>query len=90
MVAFDTEVRIEKIEKNLEEVSKKVDAVLKVVKAEEDLWDNSELIRRWNVSERTLASWRSKGLISYVQVNGKIWYPRVAREEFLVRNLISN
>jgi predicted site-specific integrase-resolvase len=41
------------------------------------------------VSERTLADWRRKGLISYVQVSGKIWYPKEAREEFIRRNLIN-
>ncbi len=88
MVEFDTNVRIEEIQKSIDEVKESVDELVKIVKPEEDLWDNSDLIRRWKVSVRTLAEWRRKGLISFVQVNGKIWYPRKAREEFLNRNLI--
>jgi hypothetical protein len=57
---------------------------------EVDLWDNSEIIRKWKISERTLASWRKNGLISYVQVSGKIWYTKEGRDEFLKRNLIQN
>lgn len=40
------------------------------------------------MSERTLATWRSKVLIGYVQIGGKIWYPREARKEFLSNHLI--
>jgi len=88
MVTFDTDVRIAEIQRNICEVQESVNQLLKIVKPEEDLWDNSDIIRRWKISERTLAAWRSDGLINYVQVNGKIWYPKKAREEFLSMNLI--
>ena len=35
------------------------------VKPEQELWDNSDLMRNWKISERTLATWRSKGLIGF-------------------------
>jgi len=57
---------------------------------EEDLWDNSDIILNWHISERTLATWRKKKLISYIQIGSKIWYPKLAREEFLLKNLVDN
>lgn len=53
------------------------------VKLERELWDNADIIQNWKVSARTLADWRAKGLIGFVQVGSKIWYPREARELFL-------
>jgi phage pi2 protein 07 len=55
---------------------------------DEDLWDNSDLIRKWKISQRTLASWRSKGLIDYVQMGGKIWYTKENRNSFLSKNKV--
>ena len=90
MVDFDTNVRISEIVKSINEVKVSMDKLLQVVKSEEDLWDNSQVIQNWKVSERTLASWRKERLISFVQLKDKIWYPKEAREEFLQRNLIHN
>ncbi len=53
-----------------------------------ELWDNSDLIRNWKLSTRTLASWRAEGMIDYVQAGSKIWYPREAREKFLTQNYV--
>jgi len=50
------------------------------------LWDNSDVIRYWKISQRTLASWRADGLIDYVQVGGKIWYTAEGRQNFLNQN----
>ena len=90
MVEFDTNIRIMEIKKRIDEVKEGVDRLLEVVKPEDDLWDNSDIVRNWKVSERTLASWRKEKLIRFVQLKDKIWYPREAREEFLQRNLIRN
>ena len=89
MVSYDTNARIGDILKGIEQVIARVDQLIEVVKPENDLWDNSDIIRRWHISERTLAEYRRKGLISFVKVGGKIWYQREAREEFLHRNLIN-
>ena len=67
-----------------------LDELLSLVKPEGDLWDNSDIIRNWKVSERTLADWRKTGEIGYVQLNGKIWYPRNVRERFLEQHLITD
>ena len=58
------------------------------VNQDETLWDNSDIIRNWKISERTLAEWRKKELISYVQLNGKIWYTKEFREDFIRKNSI--
>lgn len=55
-----------------------------------ELWDNADMIGNWKISTRTLAFWRAEGLIDYVQVGGKIWYPREARENFIIKNQVKN
>lgn len=53
----------------------------------DELYDNADMIRNWKVSARTLATWRAEGLIGFVQLGSKIWYPKEVREEFLLKNL---
>lgn len=62
----------------LKELNKKV--------VDQELWDNEDMKRFWKVSTRTLATWRADGIIGFVQVGNKIWYPREARELFLKMN----
>ena len=90
MESFDSNIRILEMQKSIDEVKESVSLLLKTVQPEEDLWDNSDLIRNWKVSERTLATWRKNKIISYIQVGSKIWYPKLAREEFLFKNLVDN
>ncbi|WP_163324858.1 hypothetical protein [Draconibacterium mangrovi] len=54
----------------------------------EALWDNSDMIKNWNISKRTLASWRANGLIEYVKAGDKIWYTKQQRDDFLRRNTV--
>lgn len=54
-----------------------------------ELWDNSDLIRNWKMSARTLAKWRADGMIDYVQAGSKIWYTREAREKFITQNFVN-
>ncbi|MEI7829695.1 MAG: hypothetical protein WCI31_07985 [Prolixibacteraceae bacterium] len=63
---------------------------LKINSGMNELWDNSDLIRNWKISQRTLSTWRTDGLIDYVQAGSKIWYPREARERFILKNLITS
>lgn len=88
MYDYNFNVRLGEITSAINEVKSDIDILKKTVKSEDDLWDGSDLVRNWKISERTLASWRSRGMISYVQVNGKIWYPKDARESFLKDNQI--
>lgn len=86
----DINSRLEELLKKISDLLASFEENLNAVDIEEDFWDNSDIIRKWNVSERTLATWRKKKLISYIQVGSKLWYPKLAREEFLLNNLIDN
>lgn len=88
MVSYDTNARIGEIQKTINSLKEDVDQLLKIVKPGDDLWDNSDIIRYWKISRRTLVDWRKKGLISYVRIQNKIWYPLEARENFLKCHLI--
>lgn len=88
MNEYRVELKLSEMEKGIREIKEDLYNLVRTVKPENDIWDSSEIIRKWKISERTLANWRKTGLISYVKVNGKIWYPRNSREEFLQRNLI--
>ena len=81
-------MKFSEVFKCISEIRNDLNFVMNNIKPEEELWDNSDLTRRWKISERTLASWRHTGLISYVQVNGKIWYPKEARDSFLRDHLV--
>ncbi len=68
-------------------VKEDLDILKKTIKSEDDLWDGSDVVRNWKISERTLASWREKKLIGYIQINKKIFYPKEERELFLKTHL---
>ncbi len=88
MKEYLLEYKLSEVEKSILDLKKGVEAIHQKINSNDDLWDNSDLIREWHVSLRTLANWRKKGLISYAKVNGKIWYTKKARESFMMRNLI--
>jgi hypothetical protein len=77
--------RMERIEKNQIFIREQLSQLKSLIKPENDLWDNADIKRNWKVSDRTLANWRAKDMIKYIKVKGKIWYPREAREGFLMR-----
>lgn len=85
---YEMDLKFLELQKELTEVKKTLDKALLTVRSEKELWDNADIIKYWKVSERTLAGWRKKGLISYVQVQSKIYYPEDARAEFLNNHLI--
>jgi hypothetical protein len=84
---YETNLLFSELFSKLEQLENKLSAVLSI-RLEQDLWDNSELMRNWKISERTLADWRKKGIISYTKVRGKIWYTKCSRDSFI--NLNSN
>ena len=81
--------RMDRIEKNQTIIKEQLTNLVSVVQPENELWDNSDMKLNWKVSDRTLAEWRSSGIIGYVKVNGKIWYPKDAREVFISRNFVN-
>jgi hypothetical protein len=80
----------------INELESKMDIVAVLLKSIEnskaldnDLWDNADIIRKWKVSERTIASWRSNKQIGYTKVNGKIYYTPEDRALFLSKNHVN-
>jgi hypothetical protein len=80
-------VRLSEMSEALNAMKRDINVLIKSVKNEEELWDGSDIIRNWKVSERTLSNWRKNKVIGYVQIKKKIYYPREARERFLLENL---
>jgi hypothetical protein len=85
---YEMNLRFSELFKEFSELKTVLEKILSSVRPEETLWDNADIIKNWKVSERTLADWRKKGLISYVQVQSKIWYPQDARESFLKNHCV--
>ena len=73
MMAFDSNARLSEIEKNVADIKQSIIRLFALVKPENDLWDNSDILRNWHISERTLSGWRAKRKISYIQVGKKIF-----------------
>jgi hypothetical protein len=49
----------------------------------EEIHDVPGLMKRLNVSKRTIASWKAQGIIEFSQVNGKLWITESKLMEFL-------
>lgn len=79
-------LRMNDVEKKIDEMQGILTRIVSRISAEEELLDNADLMKKWKVSARTLASWRSNGLIGYVQVGGKIYYTPEDRRIFLNNN----
>lgn len=87
MIKTDLDFRVKELSEKINELESEIE-VLKTRSIENEMWDNSDMIRNWKISQRTLASWRADGLIDYVQMGGKIWYTKENRNAFLLRNTV--
>jgi hypothetical protein len=85
---YELNIRLSEVSRAINAIKSDVEILMKTIKPEKELWDSSDIIRNWKVSERTLADWRKKKMIGYVQIHKKIYYPRVERENFLSANSI--
>jgi len=56
--------------------------------ADDDLLDNYELCSHLRISERTLQRLRSKGIISYVIISGKVYYTMAEVRRMVKERLI--
>ena len=83
----DLSLRVEELSNQINRMMSEIDR-LKSLTTEVDLWDNSDIMRNWKISQRTLATWRANGLIDYVQMGGKIWYTKENRNAFLLSNSV--
>jgi hypothetical protein len=71
------------IKRELSSMQKQLQELLERDQTGEKLWDKSDMVRNWKVSDRTLASWRKEQRIGYVKIGGKIYYTPSNRNEFL-------
>ena len=43
---------------------------------DEPMYDKQDILQLFHISSRTLATWRKNGIIPYLRVGGKIYYPK--------------
>ena len=79
-------MKLERLELQMKEMISAIKALENQGLGEDTLWDSSDLMRNWNVSERTLVTWRKENLIGHVKIGGKVWYTAEDRRRFLERN----
>jgi hypothetical protein len=85
---YVTDVKLAELTRSVDEIKTGFDEIKSFIRSQNDLWDSSDIVRNWHVSDRTLADWRRKCLLGFVQIGKKIYYPRVEREQFLKNHLI--
>jgi hypothetical protein len=85
---YNLNVRLGEIKSAINAVKTDVENLKMIVKSDGELWDGTDIIRNWKVSERTLADWRKKKMIGYVQINKKIYYPKKQRDRFINDNSV--
>lgn len=76
-------LKINELSKTQEKILSELSSLKIAIHPDLELWDNSDMIRNWKTSERTLASWRANGWIEYIQVGHKIFYTQENRANFL-------
>lgn len=71
---YEIELHLSEIMKRQIVLEDKLNLVIKEVKPNNDLLDNSDLMKKLKVSERTLAYWRKSGKIKFLKIGGRIYY----------------
>ena len=89
MMNYDTNIRVKELASMLNILQSEINDLKKGSDAN-DLWDNTDIVQNWKVSKRTLASWRAKGQIDYVQLDGKFWYSKENRDSFIEKYSVRN
>jgi len=54
----------------------------------EKLFDRQDILQMFHISARTLQHWRSKGILHYHKIRGKIFYRQKDVEDMLQRNKV--
>lgn len=88
MNEYRIELKLSELETGIKSLRNGIDSISQKVTKEDDLWDNSDIIKNWHVSARTLANWRSKRLITFTKVGKKIFYDKTDRENFISANKV--
>jgi hypothetical protein len=52
------------------------------------LYDRQDMLQLFHISARTLQYWRKKGILKFVRIEGKIYYPQQFVEEMLQTHLV--
>jgi len=78
-------------EKEYQEIISRLNDLEKEVKEnqkfpQEVFYDNQEFLQIMHISKRTASKWRSENLISYSQIEGKIYYKHSDVLEVLSKN----
>lgn len=53
-----------------------------------ELYDKQDMLFTFKISERTLQEWRSKKLMPFIRIRGKIFYPKKFVEEMLRKHRV--
>nr|WP_294908719.1 helix-turn-helix domain-containing protein [uncultured Lacibacter sp.] len=46
------------------------------ISLDEPMYDKQDILLHFHISERTLATWRKNGIIPFLKMGGKIYYPK--------------
>lgn len=65
----------------IDEIKKKQEDVIGILKEKkvitnpnEIIYDNSDMLQLFKISQRTLANWRASGIITFSKIGGKLIY----------------
>ena len=88
MVNGDVMFELKELKQTVKALKLEIKDLSSKVNPADELWDNVAIQNYWHLSPRLLAEWRAKGLIGFVQVGHKIWYPREDRELFIAKHMV--
>ncbi len=54
----------------------------------DELYDSQDMLQKFHISPRTLFNWRSKGMLHFIQLGKKIYYPKKFVEEMLRKHVV--
>ena len=74
----------EKIQKQLTELTKTLKLSSKIESLQ--IIDNAQFIQLMGISQKTAQTWRDSGLVSYTQINNKIYYKILDVKELIEEN----
>lgn len=87
MMDYQVKLELQRQNKSLENLLKKVEAIEKKIDPKVQLLDGPEVCKLLLVSERTLAQWRKDNVICYIQIGKTIRYPLSAVSGLIFNNL---
>jgi len=88
MNEYTFNLKITELKKGQMEIKETLEQMIADFKPADDLWDNADMIQRLKISKRTLADWRNEGIVDYVKIKGKIYYPQQAIKSLIMNNSV--